>query len=62
MMTPFELEMKICVEYLDGKHSNFIRLSKLDKLKLFLYEEMQRKREKHFNDKMKLETHQPRNI
>ena len=48
--------MKICKEYLGGKpHSYFMRLSREDKRKLFLFEEWERRREKWLNDKLDLE-------
>jgi len=54
--TRLSLEMKICKEYLGGKpHSYFMRLSREDKRKLFLFEEWERRREKWLNDKLDLE-------
>ena len=50
-LTPLEIEMKICSEYLHKPHSYFLSLSKDDKTKLYLYEEMQRARENDFNTK-----------
>jgi len=51
------LEMRICKEYLGGKpHSYFMKLSREDKTKLFLFEEWERSRNKFENDKMRLET------
>lgn len=50
-ITPLEIEMKICTEYLHKPHSYFSSLSKEDKDKLYLYEEMQRSRQEHINNR-----------
>jgi hypothetical protein len=50
-ITPLEIEMKICTEYLHQPHSYFLSLSKEDRIKLYLYEEMQRDRQEFSNKK-----------
>jgi hypothetical protein len=56
-ITPLEIEMKICCEYLHCPHKNFTALPFEERLKLLLYEEMQRRRSndevKRMNDKHK---------
>lgn len=48
--TILNLEMYICKEYLHGMlHSNFQKLDHVEKLKWYLFEEMEREREKLSN-------------
>ena len=47
-LTPLEVELKICAEYLHCTHENFLALSRDEKLKWVLYEEKNRKREDYF--------------
>ena len=51
-ITPFEVEMKICCEYLHCSHKQYTALPSEEKLKLLLYEEMQRKRSNDSAKKM----------
>lgn len=50
-LTPLEVELKICSEYLHCTHENFLALSRDEKLKWVFYEEKNRKREIYFAEK-----------
>ena len=51
--TMLNFEMYICKEYLHGMlHGDFQRLDPVEKLKWYLFEEMEREREKLSNEEM----------
>ena len=47
--------MKICADFLHCSHSEFLSLSKVERTKWMVYEEMVRRREIYFNKKHKAE-------
>lgn len=54
-ITPLEVEMRICAEYLHSTHEEFCNLSIDERLKWILYDEMQMGRANYFNKKRELE-------
>ena len=49
LLTPLNIEMRICANFLHIPHSVFSNFSREEKIKWFLFEEMERKREDFFN-------------
>jgi len=48
VVTLFWREMKICTEYLHCSHREFLELSKIERVKLLLFEQIERERETYF--------------
>ena len=51
LITPFAVELKCCYEYLHITHSEFKKLPLKEKLKVIMYENLERERQGHFQKK-----------
>ena len=51
ILTPLYITMKICAEYLHCSHLEFLKLSREEKMKWYLFEEMKRRRKDYFDKK-----------
>jgi len=55
VLTLLNLEMRLTTKYLDGRHSTFKKLSRDDRSKLIIFDEIETKREDYLFNKRKLE-------